>query len=226
MLIDYFPGVLKKIREMQEICQAEQPEFDNIGREVDRVLANMLATTADEHGIARLEEELGIVPIPGQKLEERRAMVLIRMVKRNLSFREIVGLMQKYSPEINLMPDYAAEELEVAIGDQVRDTRSVYRMLDDLISLNIFIYLSHEDFMSLMESEAFLEEMALETDAEICNDAKLFHELEAGWETSVEVAERFEDIAAVRQHNLWHLDGSVVLDGSRVLDAEEVTEEL
>lgn len=226
MLIDYFPGVVKRIREMPAICQAEQPELDNVGREVDRVLDNMLATTAEEHGIARLEEELGIVPVPGQKLEERRAMVLVRMVKKNLSFREIIGLVQKYSPEVNLVPDYAAEELKVAVGDQVRDTRSVYRMLDELISLNIFIYLSREDIMLPLLSVALLEEMALETDAEICNDAKLFHEPEAGWETSVEVAEKFEDIAAVRQHNLWHLDGSVMLDGSRILDAEEVIEEL
>lgn len=226
MLIDYYPSVVKKIREMQAICQAEQPELDNVGREVDRVLANMLATTAEEHGIARFEEELGIVPVPGQKLEERRAMVLVRMVKKNLSFREIVGLMQKYSKEINLMPDYAAEELEVAIGDQVRDTRSVYRMLDDLISLNIFIYLSHEDFMSPMESKAFLEEMAWEIDAGTCNDVKLFDKSEADWETSIKTVESLGDVLAIKQHNLWYLDGSVMLDGSRVLDAEEVIEEL
>ena len=226
MLIDYYPSVVKKIREMQAICQAEQPELDNVGREVDRVLANMLATTAEEHGIARFEEELGIVPVPGQKLEERRAMVLVRMVKKNLSFQEIVGLMQKYSQEINLMPDYAAEELEVAIGDQVRDTRSVYRMLDDLISLNISIYLSHEDFMSPMELKAFLEELAWEIDGGICNEVKLFHETEADWETSIEAAERLGDVLAIKQHNLWYLDGSVMLDGSRILDAEEVIEEL
>ena len=97
MLIDYYPRVVGQIREMKEICKAEQPEFDNISKEIDRLLANMFIATSDEHGIARFEEELGIVPTLEQSIEERRIVVLIRVAKKNLSFKDILNLIQNYS---------------------------------------------------------------------------------------------------------------------------------
>ena len=224
MLIDYHPEVVRQIREMGAVCKTEQPEFDCISREVDRVLYNMFATTADEHGIARFEEELGIVPVPGKELEERRILVLIRMVKKNLSFREILQLVQKYSKEVDLMPHYADDELEVVV-DNVANVESIYRALDEIIALNIFIYLSHEDVFTyaMQEIKAKLD---LESAVCILENAKLFNKSEADMEASVVGAECFKDFVAVKQYDLWHLYGSVKLDGSRLLDAEEIEEVL
>ena len=81
MLIDYYPEAVGKIREMKEICNAEQPEIDNINKEIDRLLANRFISKADEHGIARFEKELGIIPAAGQSLEDRRITAMIKAGK-------------------------------------------------------------------------------------------------------------------------------------------------
>lgn len=62
MLIEYLPPVVGKIREMKEICAAEQPEFDLLAQQVDQILANMFILLANEEGIKRFEEELNITP--------------------------------------------------------------------------------------------------------------------------------------------------------------------
>ncbi len=190
MLIDYYPRVVGQIREMKEICKAEQPEFDNINKEVDRLLANMFITTSDEHGIARFEEELGIVPTPEQSIEERRIVVLIRVAKKNLSFKDILNLIQNYSSEIDLAPDYDNDELSIIVGDAVNNVGTIYKTLDGILGLNIYIYFAYEAtaFLEMIETPKALD---LETTVNWWGNRK----------------------------DAWYLDGSVKLDGSRLLNA-------
>ncbi len=190
MLIDYYPRVVGQIREIKEICKAEQPEFDNISKEVDRLLANMFITTSDEHGIARFEEELGIVPTPEQSIEERRTVIMIRVAKKNLSFRDILNLIQNYSSEIDLIPDYDNDELSVIVGDAVNNVGIIYKTLDGILGLNIYIFFTYE-------ATAFLE--MIET------PKALDLETTVNWWKN--------------QKGAWYLDGSVKLDGSRLLNA-------
>lgn len=190
MLIDYYPRVVGQIREMKEICKAEQPEFDNINKEVDRLLANMFITTSDEHGIARFEEELGIVPTPEQSIEERRIVVLIRVAKKNLSFKDILNLIQNYSSEIDLVPDYNNDEMSVIVGDMVNNVGTIYKTLDGILGLNIYIYFAYEAtaFLEMIETSKALD---LETTVNWWGNRK----------------------------DAWYLDGSVKLDGSKLLNA-------
>ena len=190
MLIDYYPRVVGQIREMKEICKAEQPEFDNISKEIDRLLANMFIATSDEHGIARFEEELGIVPTLEQSIEERRIVVLIRVAKKNLSFKDILNLIQNYSSEIDLAPDYNNDELSVIVGDAVNNVETIYKTLDGILGLNIYIYFAYEAtaFLEMIETTKALD---LETTVNWWGNRK----------------------------DEWYLDGSVKLDGSRLLNA-------
>ena len=190
MLIDYYPRVVGQIREMKEICKAEQPEFDNISKEIDRLLANMFIATSDEHGIARFEEELGIVPTLEQSIEERRIVVLIRVAKKNLSFKDILNLIQNYSSEIDLAPDYNNDELSVIVGDAVNNVETIYKTLDGILGLNIYIYFAYEAtaFLEMIETTKALD---LETTVNWWGNRK----------------------------DAWYLDGSVKLDGSRLLHA-------
>ena len=190
MLIDYYPRVVGQIREIKEICKAEQPEFDNINKEADRLLANMFITTSDEHGISRFEEELGIVPTPEQSIEERRIVVLIRVAKKNLSFKDILNLIHNYSSEIDLVPDYNNDELSVTVGDAVNNVGTVYKTLDEILGLNIYILFEYEAtaFLEMIETSKALE---METTVNWWGNRK----------------------------DAWYLDGSVKLDGSRLLNA-------
>ena len=190
MLIDYYPRVVGQIREMKEICKAEQPEFDNISKEIDRLSANMFIATSDEHGIARFEEELGIVPTLEQSIEERRIVVLIRVAKKNLSFKDILNLIQNYSSEIDLAPDYNNDELSVIVGDAVNNVETIYKTLDGILGLNIYIYFAYEAtaFLEMIETTKALD---LETTVNWWGNRK----------------------------DAWYLDGSVKLDGTRLLNA-------
>ncbi|MDE6567922.1 MAG: YmfQ family protein [Lachnospiraceae bacterium] len=141
MLIDYCPSVIKNIREMSEICNAEQPEFDNIHKEVDRLLTNRFISTADESGIERFEKELDIIPTPNQGIEERRIAVIIKTRKKSLSFKDIINMIRNYSNIIYLIPDYNKGELNV-ITRGTEDTTAIYETLDEIIALNISIHIA------------------------------------------------------------------------------------
>lgn len=224
MLIDYYPKVIRQIQEMREICKAEQPEFDDVNVQADRLLANMFISTADYHGIERMEKELGITPTLGQDIEERRIQVLVRAAKKSLSFKEVLSLMQNYSLEIGLEPDYNREELNVTIGDMVNNVREVYKTLDEISGLNIYIYFTHVSKAVLNVLEPG-KEMEFETAIrEWMGKGNQLAEAEI--KTSINTAETFRDTTLTRQHDLWRLDGSVRLDGSRKLDAEEIKEEI
>lgn len=167
MLIDYLPTVVQKIREMKEICIAEQPEFDSINREIDRLLANRFISKADEEGIEQYEKELGIVPMPGQSLEERRIAVLLKTRKKNLSFKNIINLIRNYSETIDLLPDYDKEELNV-ITSGTKNIDMIYDTLDEIIALNITIHIStaesgHEKIGTIWQDDEIfnLKEAAL-----------------------------------------------------------------
>lgn len=224
MLIDYYPPVVKRIREIKEICGAEQPEFDAADKETDRLLLNMFITTSDIYGITRMEEELGIVPVPGQSPEERRIMILLRSAKKSLSLRDIRNMIQNYSTEIELLPDYDKDELEVAVGIMVDNLRLIYKTLDEISGLNIYIYFSCAATIlsAIKEPDKMIE---LETAVRGWTDTgKLTAEAEL--ETSIEVTEEFRELSVISQKDLWRLNGVIKLNGSRKLDAKEIKEEI
>ena len=131
-----------------------------------------------------------IVPTLEQSIEERRIVVLIRVAKKNLSFKDILNLIQNYSSEIDLAPDYNNDELSVIVGDAVNNVETIYKTLDGILGLNIYIYFAYEAtaFLEMIETTKALD---LETTVNWWGNRK----------------------------DAWYLDGSVKLDGSRLLNA-------
>ena len=106
MLIEYLPPVVGKIREMKEICAAEQPEFDLLAQQVDQILANMFILLANEEGIKRFEEELNITPKTTDTLEDRRLNVLSRASKSKVTTALIMSIISNYSAATELIKDF------------------------------------------------------------------------------------------------------------------------
>jgi len=77
-LLSYWMPQLRQLKEFKQIAIAEEPELRYILEAIDRILANMFITTADEYGIKRFEGILGIYPADGDSLETRRFNVLIK----------------------------------------------------------------------------------------------------------------------------------------------------
>lgn len=77
-LWEYMPDYLKQFAEINQIYQAEQPEFQKLVENTDDTLGNMFIQTADHAGLSRFEKIVGIYPNKSLDLELRRSNMLIR----------------------------------------------------------------------------------------------------------------------------------------------------
>lgn len=139
MLIDYLPPIVKKIRELQEICAAEQPNFDEAEKEIENILCRVFVSRADEKGIMRFEKVYGITPSPEETIEQRRVNILIRNIKRNISLSEVLTILYNYTVNIELDCDYNEEEAIITLKDETTDIAIIYKALDEIAPLNVYI---------------------------------------------------------------------------------------
>lgn len=139
MLIDYLPPIVKKIRELQEICAAEQPNFDEAEKEIENILCRVFVSQADEKGIMRFEKVYGITPSPEETIEQRRVNILIRNIKRNISLSEVLTILYNYTVNIELDCDYNEDEAIITLKDKTTDIAIIYNALDEIAPLNVYI---------------------------------------------------------------------------------------
>lgn len=139
MLIDYLPPIVKKIRELQEICAAEQPNFDEAEKEIENILCRVFVSRADEKGIMRFEKVYGITPSPEETIEQRRVNILIRNIKRNISLSEVLTILYNYTVNIGLDCDYNEDEAIITLKDETTDIAIIYKALDEIAPLNVYI---------------------------------------------------------------------------------------
>ena len=131
MLIDYLPPIVKKIREMQAICTAEQPFFDEAKEEIENILCRVFVSKADEKGITRFEKIYGIAPGEDETLDQRRVNILIRNIKRNISLSEVLTILYNYTANIELECDYNKDEATITLKDETTDIAIIYKALDE-----------------------------------------------------------------------------------------------
>lgn len=69
---EYFPDVLKDVREFNMLDKAETPELKSLYECVKEVLDNGFIETAKEKGVARAEKIVGLSPRATDTIEERK----------------------------------------------------------------------------------------------------------------------------------------------------------
>lgn len=79
-LLDYLPPFMREYRELQYIMSAEQPECQVLCDSSETVKDNQFITTSNENGIARFEKMLGITPVSGEPLSDRKAKALAKWI--------------------------------------------------------------------------------------------------------------------------------------------------
>lgn len=87
-LLSYWMPVLRQLKEFKEIAKAEEPELKALLEACNRALSNFFITTADEQGISRFEEMLGISSTEGVDLETRRLSVLTAWASKEVYTEE------------------------------------------------------------------------------------------------------------------------------------------
>lgn len=77
-LIEYLPAFIAEYREMKRIMEAENPEFQLIADEGERIKNNQFIISCDSSGISKFEKLLNITPYSEDSLDSRKFRVLSR----------------------------------------------------------------------------------------------------------------------------------------------------
>ena len=75
----YYPQVIRNIAEYQAIINGEYPEFESLEEARENVLDDAYLTTMGEERISDWEKILGIKPLEGSTVYDRRDTVLARI---------------------------------------------------------------------------------------------------------------------------------------------------
>lgn len=189
-IIEYYPPAVARIREIKQIARAEDIEFAKLRGRMTSAVNNLFIFTANEEGISRLEKVLNITANKKQKLEDRKLYILSVLNRKKMSLFEIEKLLKNYA-DVGLHIDNDAEKLNVNITNNTSNVKLIYRILDDFMPLNLCMEFG-------TETSFFIQ---------LVETPKILE-----METTAYVRGGVE--------NAWFLDGSVPLDGSRLLDAE------
>lgn len=78
-MINYWPQVVSCIKEFRAIIEAEYPEFDLLADTKDEVINDAYLLTMGEERIESWEKILGIIPIVGSSVDDRRDTIIARI---------------------------------------------------------------------------------------------------------------------------------------------------
>ena len=78
-LSEHLPQYIQDYREIREILDCEQGEFDRLWIAKDQILNNAFVYDADESGVGRYEKILGMIKKPSDTLDERKFHIIVKM---------------------------------------------------------------------------------------------------------------------------------------------------
>lgn len=84
-MLNYYPEVIKAIKDFQELIETQSLEVEEMHEELTKILANAYVSTADENTLAKWEKFLGITPLEQGAddvetwVSDRRATILARL---------------------------------------------------------------------------------------------------------------------------------------------------
>lgn len=78
-MLGYYPQAIQDIKEFKAIVDTEAPEFEEFASNRDLVMADAYLLTMAEDRIEQWEQYLGIHPIEGSTVENRRDSIIARL---------------------------------------------------------------------------------------------------------------------------------------------------
>lgn len=134
----YLPEFMKEYEEPKAVMSAENPEFTAVWTAADKVFNNHFVLTADEDGISRYEEMIGILPDAGDSLEYRRQKVLAAWNnKLPYSYRVMVEALELAAGDAGVDVDVTDYLITVYLYD-IGAMSSVRFWLDNCAPLNMY----------------------------------------------------------------------------------------
>ena len=71
-LVNYLPEFLQGIEEIKTICEVEEPEILLIEENIKKILRDCFIDSADEDGVKRMEQIMGIIPMGTDTMADRK----------------------------------------------------------------------------------------------------------------------------------------------------------
>jgi hypothetical protein len=152
-LVNYIPPFMQVYKEPTETLKAEKNEFKMLWKATDKVLHNRFISTADEYGISRFENILGIYPNANDSLETRRIRVQSRW------FNKLPYTIRVLSEKIDKVLGGASDfEIYADFRDTYKLNLTVYTMSDNkndeleyilsiIVPMNIATNIVYENFI-------------------------------------------------------------------------------
>lgn len=141
MSVDLYKHLPPEINELQEaiqIVEAENPEFDLIGRRTDRVDTNIFPLLADELGIRTLESWLNLDSNRALSLDQRRIEILAKLNER-LPYTWIK--LHKMLASVVGWDNFELERIGARIVCKVNDPKyvgTVNQLFERIIPMNLY----------------------------------------------------------------------------------------
>lgn len=140
-LINHLPPFVQEYREIQYIAHAENPEFQALVDLSETVKNNMFVVRANETGIARYEEMLGLTPTKDDDLESRRARVLSKYTNTSMyTYRGLIERLDAVCGVGNYTVELYPAEYTIKIMLNLRAKNllgAIKPMIDEMIPANM-----------------------------------------------------------------------------------------
>lgn len=189
IIINYYPPVMKQIKEIQQIAKAEDIEFSKLKLLANEVIQNMFVFTANELGVQRFERILGIKPKAAQSLEDRKIYILSMMNRRKMSLSELTAMLSNYSEGIELINDFSTMEMIVTINTDAGSLETLNNIIDEILPMNIYFEFALQreiNFKYKLEDLIFMAFEPAAAETEYCNFDNNITQIEkAGYTHSV-----------------------------------------
>lgn len=148
LILNYYPPVIKRIKEMQQIAKAEDVEFSKLHASIGEVSRNMFVNIADETGVSRFENILGITPKPGQSMESRKIYILFMMNQKKTTLSELKTMLASYCEDVEFVCDISNMEMIVEMSAGTVDINAINDILEEILPVNIYFH-----FKTMLETE-------------------------------------------------------------------------
>lgn len=144
-LLSYWMPVLRQLKEFKEIAKAEEPEISYLLEATENTLNGMFIETANEYGIKRFEDMLGIIPEKDDSLSERRSRVLTRWNNKEVyTTKSLNELLTSYcgAGNFEIIERYREYILEIVASLPVKGSLdTVHSILREIIPCNLILVL-------------------------------------------------------------------------------------
>ena len=245
-LIEYLPEYLQEYTEEKAALEAVEPELDNIWLYSEEMLKETFVLTEGKYGVERMEKILKLRPKDTDSLEHRNVRVLAKineaqpytMIALNRFLTAAVG---EGNYEANLDAEQYILDIQILLKD-LGKIKGIREYVEEITPLNMVLYYAGKQaaeclvdiqteacltirgsFFPRYNMEYLLLDGTWKLDGTFClSGYKSEEELyPASLRITAEVSAETETNAQLTaEQNGWYLDGTVLLDGSYLLNAE------